>query len=115
MPKCKKDICKELAVYNRRWGHKRYCENHGHAYADKRDSQMIIRANMPNCASGISLSCLGKISQISLEAGKDVCHFCEKLAEELDLKNAMESRKQREFCDAKNVEELKAWISRYML
>lgn len=115
MAKCKKDCCKEQAVYNRRWGCKRYCEAHGHAYADKRDAALKARETMPDCASGISPSCVGKMSVRQVEMGKTICHFCEQEANELHRKYAHERRKMQEFADAKTVDQLKAWIAEYVL
>ncbi len=115
MPQCKKDGCKETAIYHRKWGHKRYCETHGHAYADKRDAALKVRSNMPDCASGVSPSCLGKVGEYRASIGKDVCHFCEELADELDRQEKREAIKQWQFKNAETVEELKAWILEYML
>lgn len=115
MPQCKKDFCKEPAVYNRRWGHKRYCEAHGHAYADKRDAALAARAKMSDCQSGISPSCEGKVSLSRLSDGHTVCRWCEEEAQEMRLSDEYEQRKWGRFNDAKTVHELKAWIVEYLL
>lgn len=115
MAQCKKDGCRETAVYHRRWGHKRYCEAHGHAYADKRDAALKARENMPDCESGISPSCVGKMSDRQVGMGETVCHFCKQEADELHRMYEHESRKHQEFADAKTVDQLKAWIAEYML
>lgn len=114
MPKCKKSCCREQAVYNKRWGHKRYCATHGHAYADKRDAALAARAKMPDCQSGISPSCAGKISQSMWDQGLRVCHWCEEEARKLQARYEYEERKQKRYAEARTVEELKAWIMDYM-
>ena len=114
MPQCKKDGCKEQAAYHRRWGHKRYCEAHGHAYADKRDSALKARAKMPDCESGISTSCEGKVSLTRQSCGHTVCRWCEDEAKELQERHEYESRKQQMFDNAQTVEEIKDWIRNYM-
>ena len=114
MPQCKKDCCREPAIYHRRWGHKRYCEAHGHAYADKRDAALSARAKMPDCESGISLSCEGKVSQSRQDYGHTTCRWCEEEAQELQRRYEYEARKQQRFDDASTVEEIKDWIRDYM-
>jgi len=115
MPKCKKDFCTEQAIYHRRWGNKRYCEAHGHAYADKRDTALKARATMPDCESGISSSCEGKVSLSRQSYGHTVCRWCEEKAQELQRRHEYETRKQQEYDNAKTVEELKEWIEEYLL
>jgi hypothetical protein len=115
MPKCKKDGCREQAVYNRRWGHKRYCAPHGHAYADKRDKALQARAQMPDCASGISPSCEGKVSLSRQGFGYTVCRWCEDEAQELQRRDNYEQERRRLYDNAKTVDDLKSWIERYML
>lgn len=115
MPKCKKDGCREQATYHRRWGHKRYCEAHGHAYADRRDTALAARAKMNDCESGISPSCEGKVRPSRWDQGVTVCHWCEMEAEELQRRYEYESQKQEKFDKASTVEALKAWIEEYLL
>ena len=115
MPQCKKACCREQAVYHRRWGHKRYCEAHGHAYADKRDKALAIRARMPDCESGISRSCEGKLSPARHGAGETVCRWCAEEARELRIRDEYERRKQQRFNDARTVGELKDWLKEYFL
>ena len=109
MPQCKKDGCREQAIYHRRWGNKRYCEAHGHAYADKRDKALALRAKMADCQSGISPSCFEKVWE-----GATVCRFCEEAARELRRIQEHEDKKWVAFHYASTVEELKAWIKEYM-
>ncbi len=115
MPQCKKDGCREQAVYNRRWGHKRYCETHGHFYADKRDKALAARARRPDCESGISPSCEGKIGTKQHNEGRTVCRWCEEEARELQLRHEYELRKAQSFAGARTVEELKEWVRTYLL
>ena len=115
MPQCKKDGCREPAIHHRRWGHKRYCEAHGHAYADKRDAALSARSKMPDCESGISISCEGKVSPARYGAGKTVCRCCEEEAQELQRRYEYETRKQQRFNEAATAESLKEWIRDYML
>lgn len=121
MAQCKKDCCRAQAVYHRRWGHKRYCEEHGHAYADKRDAALRAREKMPDCTSGISPSCEGKVGAQRAARGETVCRFCEEEARELHERYVYEERRQRaeeiklwrlDQCDT--VEELKEWIKEYV-
>ena len=114
MPQCKKDMCREPAVHNRRWGNKRYCETHGHAYADKRDIALKARALMPDCESRISSSCMGKVGVSSQESGKVICRFCEEEILEMEAQARHEEKKWSEFRDASSVEQLKEWIMEYM-
>jgi hypothetical protein len=114
MPRCKKDGCRAQAIYHRRWGHKRYCEQHGHAYADRRDSALVARARMLDCESGISPSCSGKVKPLRQSQGHTTCFQCEEAAEELNRRHEYERRKQQQFDDAKTVEEIKEWIRKYM-
>ena len=114
MPKCKKDGCGEQAIPHRRWGHKRYCETHGHAYADKRDSALKARARRPDCQSGISPSCEGKISAQQHRDGHTMCRWCEAEVMELQRQHDYERRKQQRFEDARTVEEIKDWIRDYL-
>jgi len=115
MPQCKKDGCREQAVYHRRWGHKRYCEAHGHVYADKRDTALKARALQPDCASGISTSCTGKVGAAAHARGDTVCHFCMEAAHELDLQRKHEATRERRFREARTTDELKEWIAEYLL
>jgi hypothetical protein len=115
MPQCKIDGCREQAVPHRRWGGKRYCEKHGNAYADKRDAALAARAKMPNCESGLSPSCTGKVSERQVSAGRGVCHFCEAEADEIAVRCHQERRKWAAYDSAETVEQLKAWLREYML
>lgn len=115
MAQCKKDCCREQAVYHRRWGHKRYCEYHGHAYADKRDSALSAREKMPDCESGISPSCEGKVSPIRESQGHTTCRWCDDEAHELQRRHEYEILKQERFDSAQTVDEMKAWIRDYIL
>lgn len=115
MPQCKKDGCREQAVYHRRWGNKRYCETHGHAYADKRDTALVARAKMNDCESGISPSCEGKVRPSRWEQGHTVCRWCEEEAQELQRQHEYETRRQERYDNAQTVEDLKQWIEEYML
>jgi len=115
MPQCKNPNCREQVIYHRRWGHKRYCEAHGHAYADKREAALKARATMPNCESGISPSCEGKVSLSRQSYGHTVCRWCEEEAQELQRRYEYETRKQERYDNANTVEDLKAWIEEYML
>ena len=114
MPQCKKNGCREQAVYHRRWGHKRYCETHGNAYADRRDAALIARSKMNDCGSGISPSCEGKVRPSRWDQGYTVCHWCEEEANEINRRNEYEMRKLQRYDDAKTVEDLKKWIMDYM-
>ena len=113
MPQCKKSGCRELAIYHRRWGHKRYCEAHGHAYADKRDAALKRRAEMPDCESGISPSCEGKVSLRRQTCGKTVCRWCEEAAQELQRRYEWEHSKQQRLNNARTVDDLRDWIRDY--
>ena len=115
MPQCKKDGCRETATYHRRWGHKSYCEAHGHAYADKRDKALKARAQMPDCESGISPSCEGKVSMSRQAHGHTVCLWCEEEAHELQRRDAYDRHKQERYDNVQTVEELKEWIEEYLL
>jgi hypothetical protein len=115
MPQCKKDGCRENATYNRRWGHKRYCEAHGHAYADKRDKALDARAKMPACKSGVSPSCSGEVNPTRWANGRRVCVFCEQEVEELRQRSEYDRRKQQRLNCATTVAELRDWISDYVL
>lgn len=122
MPQCEKDGCKEPAVYRHRWGHKRYCEDHGHAYADKRDTALAARAKMPDCASGLSPSCEGKVGTQRHANGETVCRWCAAAADELQERYEHEARereaeetKLRELDRAETVHDLREWIKEYML
>lgn len=115
MPQCKKDMCREQAVYHRRWGHRSYCEAHGHAYADKRDAALVARAGMPDCESGISPSCEGKVSLSRQGYGHTVCRWCQEEGQELQRRYEHEARKQQQYENAKTVADLKAWIEEYLL
>ena len=114
MPQCKKDGCRDNAVYNRRWGHKRYCETHGHAYADKRDTALAARAKMNDCESGVSPSCEWKVHPSRWDQGKTICAHCEEAAQELNRRHEYETRKRQRYDDANTVDDLKRWISDYM-
>lgn len=122
MSQCKKDGCREQAVYHRRWGHKRYCEVHGHAYADKRDAALRAREKMPDCESGISPSCEGKVGALRAARGETVCRFCEEEARELRARYEHEERERKaeelklqqlDQCDT--VEALREWIREHVL
>lgn len=115
MSQCKKDQCREQAVYNSRWGHKRYCSEHGHAYADKRDKALVVRSKMPDCESGISPSCEGKVSLSRQEYGHTSCRWCEEEAAELRRQHEYELTKLRSFNEANTVHELKSWMQTYIL
>lgn len=115
MPQCKMNYCKEPAVYNRRWGHKRYCEAHGNAYADKRDKALAARAKMQDCQSGISPSCEGKVSVSRQEHGHTTCRWCEEEQREQLRRQAHLRRKHEQIEKANTVEELKRWIQEFML
>ena len=114
MPQCKINYCREPAVYNRRWGNKRYCETHGHAYADKRDKALADRAKMPDCESGISPSCEGKVSLSRQSHGHTTCRWCEEHTEELRRKHEYEDQKWVAFHEAETVNQLKEWIKEYL-
>lgn len=122
MSQCKRDGCEEPVVYNRRWGNKCYCESRGHAYADKRDAALAARAKMPDCASGLSPSCKGKVRAQRYARGETVCRFCEDAARELQKQYECEQRehkleetKLRDLDNAETVHELREWIKEYML
>jgi hypothetical protein len=115
MPQCKKDGCREQAIYHPRWGHKRYCEAHGHAYADKRDTALVARAKMNDCESGISPSCEGKVRPSRWDQGITVCRWCEEEVQELQRQHEYETRRQERYDNAQTVEDLKQWIEEYML
>jgi len=111
MPRCKRDGCREQAVYHRRWGHKQYCVQHGHAYADKRDKALKVRATLPDCSSGVSMSCEGKVGPQRAERGETTCRVCEEKQMQIDA----HYRKHIVFERAETVEELKNWIREYVL
>lgn len=113
MPQCKKSNCREPAVYNRRWGHKRYCETHGHAYADRRDKALAVRAKLPDCESGISASCEGKVSPQRAERGETVCRYCDEEMQDQRREQDYQSRKIIMFERAETVEDLKDWIREF--
>jgi hypothetical protein len=70
---------------------------------------------MTDCASGISPSCEGKVSLLRQSYGHTVCRWCEEEGQELQRRHEFETRKQERYDNAKTVEELKAWLEKYML
>lgn len=66
---------------------------------------------LPECQSGKSPFCKGHVSRKRADLGHTICSDCENLAVMLEKQEC----KEQEFQDATTVEELKAWMVKYLL
>lgn len=112
---CKRDGCREPTVgFNVKtegFKLKPYCEKHYEAYKSKQKEYRELRKTFPDCRSGISIDCEGKVSSSRQSYGKTMCRNCEEEMISLERKE----RKNRLFQQASTVDELKEWIKEYML
>lgn len=102
--KCLIGGCNEFAFHGP-W-RKQRCKAHGASMVEKRKIYDERRRSAPRCNScGVE----PLIGDFRLELG--ICQDCEKQKNELNA----ECEKQREFDEAFTVDDLKSWITRYML
>lgn len=109
MPQCKLSDCREQAVSGP-W-RKRYCEEHGERYLRRKKEYDARRRTFPDCASGLSPQCEGKVSEQRQVFGRVTCRPCAEAADALDR----EDYKRRSLENAESVHDLKEWIRSYAL
>lgn len=88
MVQCKKDGCREPAVP---YG-KRYCKAHMAEYKEKRRKYDEIRRSLPECTSGVSSLCDGKVGPHIASQGGTVCAHCQR---EIDA--AVEAQRDEDY------------------
>lgn len=105
MSVCKIDGCREQAVVDRGWGHKRYCTYHGERYVAKKASYEAIKQQLRDC-----LQCGDKLSKTRHDNGEALCGNCATRNAASDAVASEERRREQQLVAATTLHEFKEWV-----